>query len=163
MQSVDNREKITVLVLLAASTMFAVLAGDLQPIAEGGEASTVSSGASGRLFVAASLAGSLIAVLMLLSPGKSHRSLRSTLRAIWPELAGLASLVIGYALILQPLGFFLATTLFLAAGTMLLGERRWWSVALLSAPVAAALEFALSGVFGLALADPLTRALGLTG
>ncbi|MGI9500885.1 MAG: tripartite tricarboxylate transporter TctB family protein [Geminicoccaceae bacterium] len=157
MQGADSREKITVLVLLAASTMFAVLASDFGTMADAAEAGP----ASGRLLLAAALAGSLIAVLMLLSPGKTHRSLRASLRAFWPQLAGLTALVIGYALILAPLGFFLATSLFLAIGSLLLGERRWWSLLLLSVPVAAALQLAMHGVFGLTLADPLMHALGL--
>lgn len=156
MQSVDSREKTTVLILLAASTIFAMLALDLGTRAETAETSAHPA----RLLLAASLAGSVIAVLMLLSPGKSHRSLRAMLRDTWPRLAGLAILVSGYALALQPLGFFAATSLFLATGSMLLGERRWWSL-LLSVPVAAALALTLHGVFGLTLNDPLMHALGL--
>lgn len=159
MQSVDSREKLTVLVLLAASTMFGVVAGDFRPIAGVGEPAAVA--ASGRLSLAAALAGILIAVLMLLSPGKTHRSLRATVKDFWPQLAGLAALVIGYALTLETLGFFVATTLFLGLGSLLLGERRWWSLFALSLPVAAALEFTLHGVFGLAVTDPLMHALGL--
>ena len=157
MQSVDSREKLAVLILLAASTMFAVLANDFGATDEAAE----TGGTSGRLLLAAALAGSLIAVLMLLSPGKNHRSLRTTLRESWPELVGLGVLVVGYALTLEPLGFFIATSLFLAIGSLLLGERRWWSVLLLSVPVAAALQLTLEGVFGLALNDPLLLALGL--
>ena len=157
MQSVDRRDKLTVLVLLAASTMLAVLSSDFGSPDE----AAIRSPDSGRLLLAAALAGSLIAILMLLSPGKTHRSLGSTLREYWPHLAGLGILVIGYALTLQPLGFFIATSLFLAIGSMLLGERRWWSLLLFSLPVAAALELTLQGVFGLALNDPLMLALGL--
>ncbi len=156
MQSVDSREKITVLVLLAASTMFGVLANDLGPVSEGVEQGTASS----RLLFAAALAGSLIAVLMLLSPGKTRRSLRVTLRAFWPQLLGLGVLVIGYALTLEPLGFVIATTLFLMIGSWLLGERRWQFL-LFSIPLAAALGLILERVFGLALADPLMQAFAL--
>ena len=156
MQSVDNREKITILILLAASTILAVLGHDL-----GARPEAAESGADpARLLLAAALAGSVIAILMLLSPGKTHRSLRATLRDAWPTLAGLTVLVAGYALALQSLGFFIATTLFLAMGSILLGERRLWSL-LLAIPVAAALAFALHGVFGLSLDDPLMHALGL--
>ncbi len=156
MQSVDSREKITVLVLLAASTMFGVSAGDFGSVGEGAE----QGSAANRLLFAAALAGSLIAVLMLLSPGKAHRSLRATLRAFWPQLLGLGVLVIGYALTLGPLGFIIATSLFLVIGSWLLGERRW-PLLLLSIPLAAALGLALEGVFGLALDDPLMQAFGL--
>lgn len=156
MQSVDSREKITVLVLLAASTMFGVLADDVGSVGEGAE----QGSAANRLLFAAALAGSLIAVLMLLSPGKARRSLRATLRAFWPELLGLGALVIGYALTLEPLGFIIATSLFLMIGSWLLGERRWQFL-LLSIPLAVALGLALDRVFGLALDDPLMQAFGL--
>lgn len=156
MQSVDSREKITVLVLLAASTMFGVLANDFTPVTEG----TEHSSGSGRLLFAAALAGSLIAVLMLLSPGKAHRSLRATLREFWPQLLGLGALVIGYALTLEPLGFVIATSLFLMIGSWLLGERRW-PFLLLCVPLAAVFGLILDGVFGLALDGPLMHAFGL--
>ncbi len=157
MQSVDSREKITVLVLLAASTMFGVLGHDLGSVGEGAERGS----ASGRLLFAAALAGSLIAVLMLLSPGKGHRSLRAVMRAYWPQLLGLGILVTGYALTLQPLGFIIATSLFLMIGSWLLGERRWQFL-LLPIPLAATLGFTLEAAFGLALGDPLMQAFGLT-
>lgn len=157
MQSVDSREKITALLLLAASTIIAMLARDFGAVTEGAEAGA----APGRLLFAVAVAGSLIAVLMLLSPGKAHRSLRSTLRAFWPQLLGLAALVAGYALVLEPLGFLIATSLFLATGSALLGERRWWLLAVLSIAAAAALGLVLGGVFGLALHDPLMQGLGL--
>ncbi|MEM7043304.1 MAG: tripartite tricarboxylate transporter TctB family protein [Pseudomonadota bacterium] len=157
MQSVDSREKTTALILLAASTIFGVLAYDFGSVAHSVDQETPSN----RLLVAAALAGSLIAVLMLLSPGKARRSLRSTLRTFWPQLLGLGMLVVGYAVILQPLGFLVATSLFLAAGSLLLGERRWWLLLVVSVPVAAALGLALHGVLGLALNDPLMHNLSL--
>ncbi len=157
MQSVDSRDKLTVLILLAASTMFGLLARDLVPASE----AVTTSPAGSKLLLAAAFAGSLIAVLMLLSPGKSHLSLRAALRVYWPQLAGLVALVVGYALVLEPFGFFIATSLFLAAGFVLLGERRFGTLLLYSLPVAAALEFALQGVFGFALHDPMMQALGL--
>jgi len=156
-QSVDSQEKLTVLILLAASTMFGVQAQDFSPAADAAEIGP----ASGRLLLAAAFAGSLIAILMLLSPGKTHRSLSVTLRYFWPQLAGLGILMIAYAFALEPVGFFLATSLFMALGSLLLGERRWWSLILLSAIVAAALQLTLQSVFGLALDDPLMHALGL--
>ena len=157
MQSVDSRDKLTVLILLAASTMFGVLARDLIPTSDSADISPASS----KLLLAAAFAGSLIAVLMLLSPGKSHRSLRASLRVFWPQLAGLGALVLVYAFALEPFGFFIATSLFLAAGFVLLGERRLGPLVLFSLAVAAALEFVLKGVFGFALHDPMIQALGL--
>ena len=157
MQSVDSREKATALILLAASTIFGVLGSDIATVAEGAE----QGSDSGRLLVAAAFAGSLIAVLMLLSPGKDHRSLRVTLREVWPRLSGLAVLVVGYALALNVLGFFVATALFLGIGSALLGERRWGLLVAMSILAAFALELFLLGVFRLALHDPLVHVLGL--
>ena len=158
MQSVHFRDKFTVLILLAASTMFAVLASD---IGSGGEAGQAWSEQS-RLLLAFSLAGSLIAVLMLLSPGKDRRSLRATLRDSWLQLAGLAALVIGYALALPALGLFFATLLFLALGYLLLGERRWWPLFLLCLPAAAALHVIMHGLQSGQIADPFLRVIGLS-
>ncbi len=157
MQSVERRDKLTVLILLAASTMLAVQAQQFGAADEAGEIGSSSN----RVLLAVALAGSLIAILMLLSPGKAHRSLGATLRTFWPQLAGLSILIIGYALLLEPFGFFLATALFLALGSFLLGERRLWSLLLLSPIAAAALQLTLLSVFGLALDDPLMHALGL--
>lgn len=157
MQSADSREKITVLVLLAASTMFGVMGNNFGSVGEGAE----QAGASARLLFAAALAGSLIAVLMLLSPGKGHRSLRAMLRVYWPQLLGLGILVTGYALTLETLGFIIATCLFLMIGSWLLGERRW-QLLLLSIPLAAALGLTIEAAFGLALNDPLMQAFGVT-
>ena len=161
MQSVDRRDHITVLILLAASTMLGVLAQDVGTVAEPTASPAEGAAVRHRLFLAAALAGSLIAVLMLLSPGRSHRSLRRTLREFWPQLAGLALLVIGYALALGPLGFFLATSLFLTIGYVLLGGRHPGALLILALPVAAALELLMHGMFGVASGDPLLRALGV--
>jgi putative tricarboxylic transport membrane protein len=157
MQSVDRRDKVTVLIMLAASTTLGVAAQDISQVA----GPAAADGASSRLLFAAALAGSLIAVLMLLSFDKDHRSLVAAIRADWPQLAGLGALALGYAALLEPLGFFFATSLFLAIGYLLLGERRWQAPLLLSAPVAAALEFLIYGVFGVAVADPALKALGV--
>lgn len=157
MQSVERREKLTVLILLAASTMLAVQAQEFSPSGEAGEI----GGSSSRVLLAVALAGSLIAILMLLSPGKGHRSLYTTLRTFWPQLVGLGILIVAYAFALGLFGFFLATALFLAFGSFLLGERRWWSLLLLSPIAAAALQLTLLSVFGLALDDPFMHALGL--
>jgi putative tricarboxylic transport membrane protein len=37
----------------------------------------------------------------------------------------LLALMVAYALLLRPIGFLLATTLFLAGGSMILGERKY--------------------------------------
>lgn len=157
MQSAISRDKLSALVLLAASTSFGVLANNMNGLADQPEATM----ASGRLSLAFALAGSLIALLMLLSPDKERRSPGSAFFSTLQRLVGLAVLVVGYAFTLETLGFFVATSLFLALGYLLLGERRWWSVLMTSVPVAAILELLIYGVFGIAIADPLLRAIGI--
>lgn len=158
MQSVITRDKISALVLLAASISFGVLAHNMNGLADQPEAAMASS----RLSLAFALAGSVIALLMLLSPDNEQRSRRSALFSTLQRLAGLGVLVVGYALTLETLGFLVATSLFLALGYLLLGERRWWSVLMTSVPVAAVLEILIYGVFGIAIADPLLRFLGFS-
>lgn len=158
MQSAISRDKLSALVLLAASTSFGVLANNMEGLVDQPEATTASS----RLFLAFALAGSLIALLMLLSPDKKPRSSASAFLSTLQRLAGLGILVVGYALTLEILGFFVATSLFLALGYLLLGERRWLPVLMTSVPVAAVLELLIYGVFGIAIADPLLRIVGLT-
>ncbi len=153
MQSVVIRDKLSALVLLAASISFGVLAGKVGAPGAGTE--------SARLLLAAALAGGVIAVLMLLSPGKSGRSLASTVKADWPRLSILALLVAGYGLVLQTLGFFFATSLFLAIGYFLLGERRFGPLFIASVPVAALLEILMRGVFGIDIVDPAFGILGI--
>ncbi|MGI9510209.1 MAG: tripartite tricarboxylate transporter TctB family protein [Geminicoccaceae bacterium] len=162
MQSADSRDKITILILLAASTMIGVLAHGFGPIALSADAAPGDGvPVPNRLFTALALAGSLIAVLMLLSPGRNHRSLGATVRDSWPQLAGLSLLVVGYALALGTLGFFLATSLFLALGYLLLGGRRWEALLVLALPVAAVFELMMHGMFGVAVADPWLGTIGL--
>lgn len=153
MQSVVVRDKLSALVLLAASASFGVLAGDVGAPEAGTE--------SARLLLAAALAGGVIAVLMLLSPGKGRRSLASTLKTDGLRMSILGLLVAGYVLVLQTLGFFLATSLFLAGGYLLLGERRFGPLFVASVPVAALLEILMRGVFGIDVADPAIGFLGL--
>ena len=158
MHSAVSRDKLSALVLLAASTSFGVVAHDMNGLADQPEAVMASE----KLFLAFALAGSLIALLMLLSPGKQSQPSKHSLLSTLQLLAGLVVLVVGYALTQETLGFLIATSLFLAFGYLLLGERRWWPVLVTSVPVAAVLEILIAGVFGIALADPLLRFLGFS-
>jgi len=158
MKSAITRDKLSALVLLAASTSFGVLSYNMNGLSDQPEATL----ASNRLLLAFALAGSLIALLMLLSPDKGYRSSKLSLFSNLQRLAGLLVLVVAYAFTMETLGFFIATSLFLALGYLLLGERRWLPVLMTSMPVAAILEIFIYGVFGIAIADPLLRMIGLT-
>lgn len=152
MQSAITRDKLSALILLAASTAFGVLANDMGGIVDRPEA---AASPSGRLFLAFALTGSLMAFLMLLSPDKGHYRSSAALRTSLQRLIGLGVLVTGYALTLEFLGFFIATSMFLALGYFLLGERRWGQVLMISVPVAALLELLIHGVFGVVITDPV--------
>ncbi len=156
MQSAITRDKLSALVLLAASTSFGVVANNMSGLVDPDAAS-----ASGRLFLAFALAGGVIALLMLLTPDKADRSSAPGFLSIMQRLAGLGVLMVGYALTLETLGFLIATSLFLACGYLLLGERRWLPVLITSISVSAVLGLLIHGVFGITIADPLLRFAGL--
>lgn len=79
----------------------------------------------------------------------------------WPPAVLLSALVILYALLIPYLGFFAASALFLAAGTLLLGERRPRAILATALGVSLALWLILDPGLGIYLDDPLLRALGL--
>lgn len=158
MQSAMTKDKLSALVLLAASTSFGVLAINTWAVVDHPEATSAQT----RLLLAFALAGSLIALLMLLSPDKGSSTSGAPLLSFLQRLIGLGTLMVGYALLLETLGFLIATSLFLALGYLLLGERRWWLVLTTSVLIAAVLEILLFGIFGIALEDPLLSVLGLS-
>ena len=58
-------------------------------------------------------------------PGKQDLDYRRWRDYKVVQAALLLALMLAYALLLRPLGFVVATTLFLSLGSFLLGERRW--------------------------------------
>jgi putative tricarboxylic transport membrane protein len=107
--------------------------------------------------------GGLIAFLMVISPenpepGHPWPQLK---RFDWLRVAALLGLMVLYGLALQRLGFLVASTAFLVAGFVLLGERRWWMIAAASLPVVAFFQFSLHGVLGIYIADPVLEWLGV--
>ena len=58
-------------------------------------------------------------------PGKQDLDYRRWRDYKVVQAALLLALMLAYALLLRPLGFVIATTLFLSLGSFLLGERRW--------------------------------------
>lgn len=69
----------------------------------------------------------------------------------WPQALGLLGLMVFYALALRPIGFLLATFLFLFLGAMILGERRFIPLVLISAISAASVWYLVEGVLGIYL------------
>lgn len=63
----------------------------------------------------------------------------------------LLGLMVVYALVLRPIGFLAATFLFLAIGSMILGERRYLVVAIASATAAGGVWYLVNVVLGIFL------------
>ena len=67
------------------------------------------------------------------------------------QALALLGLMVVYALVLRPVGFLAATFLFLAIGSIILGERRYVVVALVSATAAGAVWYLVNVVLGIFL------------
>jgi putative tricarboxylic transport membrane protein len=63
----------------------------------------------------------------------------------------LLGLMVVYALALRPAGFLLATTLFLAGGSVILGERRWFTMILTAVIASVAVWYLVQEVLGIFL------------
>lgn len=97
-------------------------------------------------------AGMILSLIMLVFPAADSedggaKDEVGLLDGYWMVVAALIAAVIAYALVLERLGFLLSTALFLAAGFLILGERRW--------PVVFGLPFALVGTLWLILVPGL--------
>jgi putative tricarboxylic transport membrane protein len=67
------------------------------------------------------------------------------------QALGLLAMMVGYALLLRPLGFLLATTAFLAGGGALLGERKFHFLIPIAAVAAGAVWYLVEVVLGIFL------------
>ncbi len=64
------------------------------------------------------------------------------------QAALLLASMVAYALTLRPAGFLLSTTLFLVAGTAILGERRWLFMILIAAVASGVIWYLVDQVLG---------------
>ena len=72
------------------------------------------------------------------------------------QALALLGAMVGYALLLRPAGFLLATILFLVAGGLILGERRYGTLVLVAAIAAGIVWYLVQQVLGIFL-TPLPR------
>lgn len=77
-----------------------------------------------------------LSVLIILFPGSADRPKFSGLN--WPLGFAFLALMSAYGLLVRPLGFLLATSLFLMIGFALLGERKIWLLAIVAIPAVVA-------------------------
>ena len=82
---------------------------------------------------ALAIVGSVLSLFLLFSARNETKSALPSLD--WIVAVKLLSLMVCYGVILETLGFLLATTLFLLAGYWMLGERRKWILFLCSLPL----------------------------
>ncbi|WP_404383820.1 tripartite tricarboxylate transporter TctB family protein [Caenispirillum salinarum] len=102
----------------------------------------------------------LFTVMRKPKAGEKHGKPESWAGFDWGRVAALVVAMVAYGAAFKPLGFIIATSLFLAAGYLILGERRWTVVLGASVPVAVVFWALMTQVLGLYL-DPgaLIRAL----
>ncbi len=94
-------------------------------------------------------------------PREGPREEGSSTRLDWRRMAVLCALMALYAGAIRWVGLWLATVLFLAGGTFLLGERRLRVIFLVALAIATFFQLLLTRFLGIYVDDPLLRALGL--
>ena len=75
----------------------------------------------------------------------------------------LVILMILYGLTILRAGYFLSTSIFLVASYIILGERKWIWIFILSFPFVAIFMYLLHGVLAVYLRDPLLKYIGIMG
>ena len=93
--------------------------------------------------------GAVLSLLLLLAPGGERFRLPDM---DWPLAAKLLLAMLGYGALLELLGFFLATSLFLLVGYWLLGERRPLMLLMCSFPLVAGFWLVLAKLLDIYLA-----------
>lgn len=139
-----NRDRLGGLILLAFCVAYGVLSLDIAQIDTHGamNARTLPQ------FLA--VAGCGLCLSLILRPAPvSTGDVTAGLR--WTALLLLTGLMCGYGLALRPLGFVPATTLFLALGFVVMGERRAWLIVLVAVTVSVAFWWLMSGLLGVYL------------
>ena len=75
----------------------------------------------------------------------------------------LIALMIIYGLTILRVGYFLSTSIFLVLSYIVLGERKWFWIFILSFPFVAAFMYLLHGVLDIYLRDPFLKSIGVMG
>ena len=149
-------------VFLAASIGYGAIALGMETDLPGADSSF-----GPRTFpVLLSVAGILLSILLLRDArahARPHEGTRagSSTRLDWRRMAVLCTCMTLYALAIRLVGLWLATVLFLASGSFLLGERRLRVVFPVALAIASFFQLLLTRFLGIYVDDPLLRALGL--
>ncbi len=89
------------------------------------------------------IGGCLVSIVLAAAPPRTQ-SIDINLNN--PGAAGLILLMLAYSLLLEPMGFPLATAAFLAGALLLLGEKRWWLVGSISLGLTLSIWLIMSGL-----------------
>ena len=81
----------------------------------------------------------------------------------YKKTIGLVILMILYGLTILRAGYFLSTSIFLIASYIILGERNWIWISILSFPFVAIFMYLLHGLLNIYLRDPFLKYIGLMG
>ncbi len=81
----------------------------------------------------------------------------------YKKTIGLTILMILYGLTILRAGYFLSTSIFLVASYIILGERKWIWIFILSFPFVAIFMYLLHGLLNIYLRDPFLKYIGIMG
>ena len=81
----------------------------------------------------------------------------------YKKTLGLVILMILYGITILKAGFFLSTSIFLVGSYVILGERNWMWIFILSFPFVAIFMYLLHGLLNIYLRDPFLKYIGIMG
>ena len=152
-----SRDRVSAFLLLVLSFAYFMAAREIE-LYPGSEDELINARTFPRFIGASAMAFSLLIVVLPSGGGDTRVDWR---QFDWIRTALLCGLMVLYGLTIKTLGFFLSTSLFLAAGFLVLGERRIWALFLGAVPIAAGFEWLLDGMLGIYIEDPLLVWLGI--
>ena len=143
-----TRDRLSALLFLTFSFAYGVLAFQIE-LFPGSEQETFTAR---TMPIGLAIAGCVVSLLMVVLPGPDEGVGSRSLSGLnWGKAAMLCVLMLFYAVTITRLGFVVSTTLFLGAGVVLLGERRWYVVLALALPVALGFWALLTQLLGIYL------------
>lgn len=124
-----TNDRIGGLLLLAFSVAYGLLTFDIPLLPFQAQAAFTAR----TMPEALSIMGIILSLTMIVKPSSDARP--EVAGFLWGRGAIICLVMVIYGLTVRPGGFLISTSLFLMAGILILGERRWWLVLVASVPV----------------------------
>ncbi len=124
-----TNDRIGGLLLLAFSLAYGLLTFDIPLLPFQAQAAFTAR----TMPEALSVLGIVLSLTMIVKPSNDARP--EVAGFLWGRGAIICLVMVIYGLTVRPGGFLISTSLFLIAGILILGERRWWIVLVASVPV----------------------------